>query len=369
MGMLAEFRVKNFKGFQDELVFKLDKTNNYEFNMESVRNSTVNKAMIYGINGSGKSNLGLAMMDLVLHLTDKEKILSEYSSYLNYNSDETCASFYYRFAFDEQRLEYRYQKTDFQHLLNEEICINGERVLFYDFVTNEVELYLAGTETLNLKLNGDTLSFVKYVYNNSVLLDTTVNQVFQEFMNFVNNMLLFYSLEKRSYQGFRTGTETLSDALIKKGKVKEFEEFLRSVGIDLNLVIITIDGKKQLYCHFEHSDVNFFHICSTGTSSLALFFYWYIQMKEASFVFMDEFDVFYHFELAETIVKMVKELSTVQIIMTTHNTDLMSNDLLRPDCYFKLENGKITSLADSTDKELRKAHNLQKMYKSGAFDE
>ena len=64
----------------------------------------------------------------------------------------------------------------------------------------------------------------------------------------------------------------------------------------------------------------------------------------------------------------LKELTDVQIILTTHNTDIMSNDILRPDCYFEIKD-KVTPLADLTDKDLRKAHNLQKMYKAGAFNE
>ena len=46
----------------------------------------------------------------------------------------------------------------------------------------------------------------------------------------------------------------------------------------------------------------------------------------------------------------------------------MSNDLLRPDSYFLLENNKIQAISDLTEKELRQAHNLQKMYKAGAFN-
>ena len=82
---------------------------------------------------------------------------------------------------------------------------------------------------------------------------------------------------------------------------------------------------------------------------------------------MDEFDAFYHFELAEHIVEMLKKFENTQIIFTTHNTDLLSNDLLRPDCYFWLHENQITSLSDLTEKELRRAHNLQKMFKAGAF--
>jgi hypothetical protein len=92
-------------------------------------------------------------------------------------------------------------------------------------------------------------------------------------------------------------------------------------------------------------------------------------MQNASLVYIDEFDAFYHFELANNIIKKLNQIKGVQIFTTSHNTDLMSNDLLRPDCYFLIGNNKIVSMAGATDKELRKAHNLQKMYKAGAFDE
>jgi AAA15 family ATPase/GTPase len=129
-----------------------------------------------------------------------------------------------------------------------------------------------------------------------------------------------------------------------------------------------VDGRKAIYCHFENKDADFFKIASTGTRSLALFYYWYIRMKKASLVFIDEFDAFYHFELSEAVQKKVNEIPGVQIFTTTHNTDLMSNDLLRPDCYFLLKNNDIRPLSNLTEKELRQAHNLQKMYKAGAFN-
>ena len=91
-------------------------------------------------------------------------------------------------------------------------------------------------------------------------------------------------------------------------------------------------------------------------------------MEKASFVFIDEFDAFYHFELSESVQRKLKGIRGVQIFTTTHNTDLMSNDLLRPDCYFLLRNNDIKAISELTEKELRQAHNLQKMYKAGAFN-
>ena len=57
-----------------------------------------------------------------------------------------------------------------------------------------------------------------------------------------------------------------------------------------------------------------------------------------------------------------------QAILTTHNTSIMTNDLLRPDCYFFMSETDIKPMYRLTDTELRKAHNIEKMYKAGAFD-
>lgn len=131
--------------------------------------------------------------------------------------------------------------------------------------------------------------------------------------------------------------KSVLQGIVNSGKVKDFENFLRENGIEYNLYDCEVDGKKAIYCHFDNKDADFFKIASTGTRSLTLFYYWYIRMEQASFVFIDEFDAFYHFELSESVQKRLGEISGVQIFTTTHNTDLMSNDLLRPDCYFLLK--------------------------------
>jgi AAA15 family ATPase/GTPase len=119
--------------------------------------------------------------------------------------------------------------------------------------------------------------------------------------------------------------------------------------------------------------IDFFENCSTGMKSLTVLFYWLqnalFNEKPPSFIFMDEFDDFYHQRLAEYVVKKVKEISDCQFILTTHNTWLMSNDIMRPDCLFFMYKDKIKSLASLTDRELRFAHNIEKMYRAGVFNE
>ena len=64
---------------------------------------------------------------------------------------------------------------------------------------------------------------------------------------------------------------------------------------------------------------------------------------------IDEYDAFYHFETSKMIVDTLKKYSHIQCFVTTHNTDLLSNDILRPDCYFILSQGEIKSLPNRSE--------------------
>ena len=83
-----------------------------------------------------------------------------------------------------------------------------------------------------------------------------------------------------------------------------------------------------------------------------LYFWIHRIKKDASFVFIDEFDAFYHFELSYEVCRRLFGLDC-QVFTSSHNTYLMTNDLLRPDCNFILNENKVKALCDCTDKELR----------------
>ena len=367
--MLKKFSVTNFKGFRDKITLDIGVPSNYGFNTDVIKNGLITKGIIYGINSCGKSNLGLAIFDIIVHLTEKQKLLQSYDFYLNMSGRKSFAEFEYTFVFDGHEVVYKYSKTDVNSLKSESLFIDEKEVIFFDFVTRDGFTLLEGSNTLNVSIKNDSpISRVKYVNNNSILTDNTQNQVFKKFMDFVERMLLFYSLDSRGYEGFMNGSESIAEGIVNGEKVGDFQEFLKKNGVEYELYGCEVDGRKAIYCHFDNKDADFFKIASTGTRSLALFYYWYIRMEKASFVFIDEFDAFYHYELSESVQKCLREMTDVQIFTTTHNTDLMSNDILRPDCYFLLEDNSIKALSELTEKELRQAHNLQKMYKAGAFN-
>lgn len=366
--MLTGFSVANFKAFSKKIDLCLDSPGNYEFNNELIQNGVITKAMVYGYNGCGKSALGLALFDIILHITDKRSEATDYYPYHNLDvAIEEPVSFEYRFRFEESTVIYRYEKKTLDILKKEVLEIDDKTVIEYDHETQEGRALLEGAETLNLKSDDSTISRVKYVRRSAVLEENHENLVFKKFIDFVDKMLLFYSLDFNRYRGFTIGSESIGKGIIDADKVSEFERFLHENNVSIRLDVRELDGEKTLMARYKNSDVEFFKVASTGTRSLALFYYWYIKMEKASLVFMDEFDAFYHFELAKSIVELLKPLKETQVIITTHNTDLLSNDLLRPDCYFWLHESKLDPLCQLTDKELRKAHNLQKMFKAGAF--
>lgn len=367
--MLKKFTVKNFKGFKDELVFDLGSANNYEFGTNAVKDGIINKALIYGKNACGKSNLGLALFDIVLHLTDKEKRFEKYPVYLNLNSDQQYASFEYLFSFSGKDVTYKYTKTDMQNLRTEELVIDGHMVIQYDFAKDEGWSTLDGTQYLRMESPDGKLSKLKFIKNNAILVDNDTNRIFNQLMEFVDNMLLFYCLHERGYQGLVLGVDNVEDVIVKSGKLKDFEHFLNKAGINESLDYLEVNGLKQILFKYKNGSIAFQQAASAGTLALELFYYWYLKISNASLVYIDEFDAFYHYELAELITKMLLKEYQTQIILTTQNTDLMSNDILRPDCYFLLADNKINPLSELTSKELRKAHNIQKMFKAGAFND
>lgn len=372
--MLKRFSVGNFKNFEEIMTLDFSKHSNYEFNKDIIQEDCITKSIFYGINGSGKSNFALALFDIVLHLTDKEKLVDKYMPfYLNLKSKKKYAEFEYTFVFDGIELTYKYVKRDPFTLVNEKLIINGVEYLWFDYSDSSGECKLKGTENLNIGITEEAgmgqLSRIKYIKSNAMLFDTAENRAFVSFVKFVDNMLLFYSLDQVRYQGYRVGGDSYTQAILRANKLKEFEQFLRNNKVDYDLVEINVNGLPEIGCKMGEMPVPFPMIASTGTKALALFYYWYISLDNVSLVFLDEFDAFYHHELARTLVELLKEKKDIQVFFSTHNTDLLSNDLLRPDAYYEIHDNQIDSLSTMTNKDLRQAHNLQKMYKAGAFSE
>lgn len=354
--MLVEFRVENFRNFREELIYKLNDIKKYNFNQEAIKSNIAKNCLIYGSNNSGKTNLGLAIFDISFTLSDKDKeyVLEPYTNL--YSSGTT--KFYYKFKFDSLILTYKYEKSNDKTITTEEVFVNDRRVVHYDHRKRESEIDWLNSIICNYPIVKSGVSIMKGLRNYLELISSEYRNIFIKIFDFVDHMRLFSDLDSNEY---------IEKYIIEKKKIKQLEKFLREFEIQYTLVEGKNNEEKIILCDYAGTKVNFNKVASRGTCNLILCYYIILQLEEASFVFIDDFALCYHEDVARGIIKKIVD-SRAQVIMTTYNTYLMSNDILRPDCCFQLKDGKIGSFSNSTLKELRKAHNIEKMYRAGVFE-
>lgn len=366
--MIRKFTVTNFRGFRKTICLDLTRKREYTFNSHLINNDIISKGIIYGKNGSGKSNLGYALYDLTYHLSDKQRPTDIY--YLNYSNlwnDTNVVTFSYEFEFEGKVIIYTYQKTAINDLVNEKIEIDNKIVLWYDYSSREMSLNITGLENLQIELLDNKLSILKYIYRNT---PTNDESPVSKIVAFADGMLWFRSLNHgNNYIGFLNGSSDMNDIIIKNNKLKDFEKFLNENELNYTLFVKNVNNQELIYVKYNDKVAQFSTVASTGTQALWLYFCWSIYFESVSFLFLDEFDAFYHYESAETIIRAINSNKNMQAFVTSHNTYLMRNSITRPDCCFILTQEKISSLSDCTDKEIREAHNLEKMYRNGAFTE
>ena len=368
--MIKRFSVTGFKNFRDECIIDFSLVRDYDFNRHLLKNGLINKALLYGRNGSGKSNLGFAIMDMACHLTDNARNPFNYLFSLNGDSAESTIAFRYVFLFDEDEVTYEYEKNESMRLLAERIKIDGKTVFAYDYRTNKMTSTLPELDSLNkeaLKNRNLDNSVLKTLYGFSAHLPE--NSPIKRINEFASGMLWFRSLGSYEFMGSTNIIENVDQYIASNpAKVKAFESFLGECDLHFKLKSVSDISGKHVYAEFENQAYPFFSIASTGTKSLCLFFYWMDKMKgKIRFLYLDEFDAFYHFNLAQAILRSVNNDDSYQSIVTTHNPYLADNAIMRPDCYLNLKEGKVKSFADSTNRVIRQGNSLERMVLSDDF--
>lgn len=372
--MLKSFTVSNFKIFEKPVTIDFSSTGNYAFNTEAVKNGIVKTAVMYGKNASGKSSLGFAIFDIVSNLTDNYANTRNYINYSNKKTNDKKVTFEYTFLFDNSEVVYSYSKIDMRTIISEKLSINGRTVIEYDKSADKdsIVIAFAGAENLNLELSKLTFSALRFVKSNVLLAENEENAVFNKLYSFVEKMLLFWSLETREFIGYTPDSRSpILDEIIKRNHFSDLQIFFKEAGFEDELTHKVINGSEQLLIKYgKNETLDFGQACSSGMSSLLLLYFWLEDVSDPercpSFVFIDEFDAFYHFELSAFIIEKLKSYNC-QVLLTTHNTSIFTNDLLRPDCYYICTKDKIENAHNSTNKEIRFGHNLEKLYRGGTF--
>lgn len=367
--MLKKFSVENFRSFKNKITIDFATSRDYDFNGELIKNGLINKALIYGPNSSGKSNLGFALMDITAHLTDNvsNQPYLHYKFPINLESGKNEILFEYVFYFNGKDIVYKYAKNQNLLLIREEILVDNQTVFFYDYIKSTYSNEIKGLETINLNNRSENISALKYIRNNT--LSFTNDNPIKLIVDFANQMLWFRSLRFNEFIGLNVLPEDLSLFIIKNNYINDFNNFLNKYGVNdkvvpfqnnNNLILGSIKGNKV---------APFFDVCSTGTISLTLLYYWKKKrFNTVQFLFIDEFDAFYHTKISKKILNEINKISTIQSVLTTHNAYLADNSIMRPDCYFILKDGVIKNFSNRTIKTIREGNNISKMMLAEEFE-
>lgn len=383
--MLKRFEVSNYKNFKDSLVVDFSKVGGYQFNPDCITNNHISKMLIYGRNATGKTNLGKAILDIRKILMGPSFLFDE--QIINANSFLECASFSYVFQFEEDTVQYEYSKFSSNKLCHEKLLINGNLVYSCDFEKEEYyfdNLELIKAETINTERyfkavmedheeydhTEMSLPFLRWLINNTAMEQNSVLLKLADFVSQMAAMGTGFGIGVNSaFSRSRRIKDVFVETLEDPEALNDFESFLNVMGVECKLKVQRLpDGKPELY--FDHlKPLPFFENASSGTTALVQIYRVISSKRKLALLYFDEFDAFYNYEMSENLLRYFKYYyKSCQVIMTSHNTNLMTNRYMRPDCLFILStDGRLTPLNEATNRELREGHNLEKMYISGEF--
>jgi Cdc6-like AAA superfamily ATPase len=364
--LLEKFSVTNYKNFKDELSLNLGQVKDYNFGLQAIRNKNIKTAMIYGENGSGKTNLGKALTDIVNQLTDRRK---EYNVSIPNDLEVDgihVTQFSYEFNIYGQKINYRYDRIPSGELLEEVLLINDRLSIYYNHITHESINNLLCSQNINMNLYGKKISIVKYLLKNIDSNSGWENILLKAFTLFIEGIYLFEIPEILSSTQKDHQTKW-AKKIIQQSRLKDFENFLHRAGIKVSLIESELDGEPIISLRLKEREINFFSIASSSTVVLSALYSILSDMDSYSLIYIDGFDTFLHPDVARLVLLEVLSSDT-QTVLTAHNTSLIDNQILRPDCYFNLRSGNLDAFSELTLKDLRQSHLLEKLYKGGHFD-
>ena len=343
----------------------------------------MSNALILGANATGKTNLGIALMDLkdnfrrVTSLAAASACDSD-AIYLNGDNTRGYAEFSYLLDACGDEALYVYRKSAQRLVVHGRLEVEGHGVFEFEEgrLVERGGLSMVGADVLNWDFADEELSIIGYLSN---VLPNAEGQIIYGLRRFVSAMGMVRVPMHSSRATVACGH--LRRLVRSAEMVGEFEGFLREHGVDERLEVVAGPDGEPVLCLGHGRRVPFAQACSSGTLTLPQIFSRFrtdASGEGPGLVFIDEFDAYLHHEAAERLIRWLASMGTCQTICTTHNTSLVRNAVMRLDCVFEITRGAssdgtapgllIRPLADRTEREIRRVNNVEHLLRSGEFD-
>lgn len=398
--MLLEFRCKNHKSIKDEVLFSLlasKDTFNSEYLYGYKDLKILKSSVVYGANGSGKSNFIDAIFFMKSLVTNSINLQPGMGiPYTPHKLNGVGSESFYSVQFIKNGVRFAYGFSIEQMLVKEEYLYyfpNGRQAKIFD---RTGMTYEEGS-----KFKGRFNSCKDVLKPNRLMIScaanfTNITEIEDAFRFFSEDLVIYTNANQENWMQyslyqFNSNPEIKNLAL----------SFMRDIGVDIQDIKINIEEsafpqselpeflsdeyKNKLrmtplqkitasvvYPGFE---TDLFTEESTGIQKLFAFLSPFLDIiSKGKILICDELETSLHESLLYTLLKTFLSLNgkeQSQIIFTTHDTSLLSLDLFRRDQIWFTE---LNSLNRSTElyslaeiKSVRKDENYGKGYISGRY--
>lgn len=337
--MLIEFTVKNYASFKERTTLSAETGNRLrklkETNTFSSKNPSLLKSLLlFGPNGSGKSQLIQALQTMEGIVTRPTQAVTDKLNYYPFLFDEKSKI---EDTYFEVKLELKNKNYDYSFSYNRE-SITSE-VLTLISGNKEKEIFSRNGNDIQVsnKLLEDSIPKLR---DNSLFLylaqsenDADCIAVYKWFANdllFIHDNLAMFNQEKFLSQ------------LENKAFRKEIVSFLNFA--DLNIYNIRLKDEPyhllkriyivhKIYDHNKMIGLKEIKLANESTGlqqilQIVLSIVFAQNEGNDKTIIMDDFSKAFHIELASALVKIFNSKESLnQFIVTTHNVQLMDNDL------------------------------------------
>lgn len=385
--MLLDFTIKNYLSFKNEVSLNMlaaktvkenEKNDSKYVNTWSIpetETKVLKSAAIYGANGSGKSNLVQAMAffrEIVLASVVDENIVNNSNS-LNFRLEESNANepVCMQIIFIADKMKYRYgfelfdSKVVSEWLFMQATISHSKESYCFIREKNTVTVNartFKGARGINAKTRGNAL-FLSTCAQFNVEIAMIIKEWFRKRFNVIsglNDPLAFTAnqfmhnndMHRRILDFIKLIDLGIEDIDVKE-KAIESNAFGSSATDQMEQLTLRlaqginpkIDKLNRLEINAQHALYNGdkkvgqvslpFQMESLGTNKLFAFLGpWFDTLNNGGVLVVDEFGASLHTQLSIELINLFHSRmnqSGSQLIMTTHDTNLLRRDLLRRD--------------------------------------
>jgi AAA15 family ATPase/GTPase len=401
--VIVDFTVENFRSIKDEQIFSMyadKKPKHHAGNIAYIDDEIglLKTTAIYGANASGKTNLILAfdaLKDLIVDSGDWKDGdgIETYEPYkLSKNTVEAPTNFEIEFYVEKVRYQYQV-KFNSNDILFEKLDIYKTVKASNIFTRSDP------TDWKSVKF-GDSYKGGKRqfaFFSNNTYLSKAGNspespKLIRDIYNYFRRNLLTI-LTERSVALFdwekRAGYKNVMNAFLSKAdlgissfdfvktEIPEELSFPEHIPAEIREKFINEFSKKEVFFHkSDFGELVEFdkELESRGTNKLfQLVPFFTMVLNEGASVFIDEIEASLHPHIAELVIKLFNDatvnINNAQLIFTTHDMSLMSQDVLRKDQVYLSaktpETGTKLLCLETFDSSLKDSSPFAKWYNEG----